>query len=67
MHSEGFEPPIPTIERLQKYALDRKANGIGNSDLYRHDIRIKFHKIQSTALNLLNLLKPTGYVMHQPV
>jgi hypothetical protein len=29
MLSEEFEPTIPEIKRLQTYALDRMANGIG--------------------------------------
>ena len=29
MPSAGFEPTIAAIERLQAYALDRTANGIG--------------------------------------
>jgi hypothetical protein len=55
MHSEGFEPAIPAVERLQTYALDRTATGIGNSDLYRHDSRINFHRIRLTALKSINL------------
>ena len=29
MPSAGFEPAIPEIERLQTYALDRRAAGFG--------------------------------------
>jgi len=31
MTSAGFEPAIPTIERLQTYPLDDAATGIGSS------------------------------------
>jgi len=33
MHSVGFEPAIPAVERLQTYALDYTAAGIGNNDI----------------------------------
>jgi hypothetical protein len=62
MHSAVFEPRIPAIERLQTFALDRKANGIANSDLYRHDSHINLLKIRSIALNLLNLNAWTSLV-----
>jgi hypothetical protein len=34
MSSAGFEPTIPTIERLQSYSLNRTVIGKGSDDLY---------------------------------
>jgi hypothetical protein len=54
----GFQSSILARKQPQTHTLDRKATGVG-SLLYRHvDISHLYH---------LNLIKPTGYVMHQQV
>jgi hypothetical protein len=40
MPSAGFEPAIPAIKRLQTYALDSTATGIGNSLIVEIEINI---------------------------
>jgi hypothetical protein len=60
----GFEPAIPSTERLQAYALDRAAIGVGHYDLspifitiYFIFIRIIFHFLFTCKLHILDVFR----------
>ena len=61
----GYEPSFPESKRPQSHALDRAATGIG---AYRNRRVIHFLWLHLVCVGkLINLLKPTGHVMHQQV
>ena len=72
----GFEPTISEGEQPQTYSLDRTASGTGIRLALQYVKRITqiallamrshfLRDILAISVFISNLLKPTGYVMHQ--